>query len=180
MPGAELSPQWKLLRTPRSKVNPFIASASTAGVAMGAVDQFRQAIGGGGVNRAAGSEHLQLRFAESAAEADAARLLIDRGLRETMSLVDEDLPIPQMLTARLLRDSAFVGLLSQRCVDRLHAAIGSVGIFDNHPLERALRDVHAGIAQLGVQWEPCARPYALLALGLQDSWNPIGFGSSPV
>jgi hypothetical protein len=53
-----------------------------------------------------------------------------------------------------------VGLLAERCVNRLHRTIGSRGVFEGHPLERALRDVHTCIAQVGLHWDISGTPYA--------------------
>lgn len=178
MPGAALHPQWKLLKTPRNKVNPFIAAAPMAGLALGAVDRFRHDLGGVD-GKAAGSQHLQLTFAEAAAEADCARLLVETGLAETMAVVERQEEVPDTLTARLLRDAAYVCLLSQRSVGRIHTAMGSAAVFEGHPVERALRDVNTGIAQGGVQWAAAAQPFASLALGMTLTWNPSGFVSRP-
>jgi alkylation response protein AidB-like acyl-CoA dehydrogenase len=160
--GAALHPGWKLLQSPRAFISPFVASAPTVGVALGAVDHFTALAKDARrrFNRIAESDAVQLKLAESAAEADAARLLIQSDCQEMMKYVESGQPMPEDLRFRTRRDGAYCGLLAHRCVDRLHAAIGSRGVFEGHPLERAIRDVHTAIAQVGLHWEISGTPYA--------------------
>jgi 3-hydroxy-9,10-secoandrosta-1,3,5(10)-triene-9,17-dione monooxygenase len=160
--GPKLHPQWKLLQSPRAFISPFVASAPTLGVAIGAVDAFTTLARDARrrFNRIAESDAVQLKLSESAAEVDAGRLMIEYDCLEMMKHVDAGTPVPAALRVRTRRDSAYVGLLAHRAVDRLHTAIGSRGVFDGHPLERALRDVHTGIAQVGLHWEISGTPYA--------------------
>jgi two-component flavin-dependent monooxygenase len=111
------------------------------------------------------SEAVQLQLAESAAEAFAARLLIEAGARDQMAYVTARQPVPRELQARVGRDGGFAGILCRRAVSRLYAAAGSAAIFDGHPLQRALRDVNTGIAQISMHWELTALPYAQHLLG---------------
>ena len=165
--GPSLHPTFDLLKAPRSSITPFVASAPTVGVALGAVEAFAELAGG--LRRRGGSlresDVAKLKLSESAAEAYAARLIVENDTKETMAHVRAGEPIPAELRARLARDSAFVGLLSQRAVDRLHTALGSSAIFDGHPLQRALRDVHTCLAQASLHWEVRGLDYAEFAMG---------------
>jgi 3-hydroxy-9,10-secoandrosta-1,3,5(10)-triene-9,17-dione monooxygenase len=165
--GPLLHPTFALLKSPRSRITPFVASAPAVGVALGAVETFAELARG--LRRRGGSlresDVMKLKLSESAAETYAARLIVENDTKETMAHVRAGEPIPDELRARLLRDSAFVGLLSQRAVDRLHTALGSSAIFDGHPLQRAFRDVHTCIAQASMHWEVRGLDYAEFALG---------------
>ncbi len=169
-PGPALHPDFALLHTPRAHLSPFPAASSVVGLTLGAVEIFAEAAQG--VRRWAGSgrraqigdsEAVQLQYAESAAEAYAARLLLEAGVRDQMACVDARLPVPRELRARVARDSSFAGILCRRAVSRLYTAAGSAGIFDGNPLQRALRDVHTGVAQISMHWEVMALPSAQLA-----------------
>lgn len=171
-PGPALHPDFALLHTPRAQLSPFPAASSVVGLTLGAVELFAEIAQG--VRRWAGSgrrapigdsEAVQLQYAESAAEAYAARLLLEAGVRDQMACVDARLPVPHELRTRVARDNGFAGILCRRAVSRLHTAAGSAGIFDGHPLQRALRDVHTGVAQISMHWEVMALPYAQHAFG---------------
>lgn len=169
-PGPALHPDFALLHTPRAQLSPFPAASSVVGLTLGAVESFadiaqgiRRWAGSGRRAQIGDSEAVQLQFSESAAEAYAARLLLEAGVRDQMACVDARLPVPRELRARVARDSGFAGVLCQRAVSRLHTAAGSAGIFDGHPLQRALRDVHTGVAQISMHWDVMALPYAQLA-----------------
>lgn len=174
--GVELHPTFDLLRSPRSRITPFVNSAPIVGMALGAVDTFtdvardlRRRSG-----RVAESEAVKLALAESAAEADAARTIIESDTREVMRHVRDDEPVSDELQVRLLRDAAYVGRLSRQAVDRLHLAVGATGVFDTHPLQRSLRDVHTGLAQASMHWEARALGYADLALGVSEPDDMVG------
>jgi 3-hydroxy-9,10-secoandrosta-1,3,5(10)-triene-9,17-dione monooxygenase len=164
--GPLLHPTFALLKAPRAGITPFVASAPAVGVAIGAVETFSDLARG--LRRRGGSlresDVVKLKLSESAAETHAARLIVEHDTKETMAHVRAGEPIPAELRARLLRDSAFVGLLSQRAVDRLHMALGSSAIFDGHPLQRAFRDVHTCLAQAAMHWEVRGLEYAEFAM----------------
>ncbi|WP_067670917.1 acyl-CoA dehydrogenase family protein [Nocardia miyunensis] len=169
--GIALHPAFDLLRAPRSQVAPFVNSAPTIGMALGAVDTFedvardlRRKSG-----RVAQSEAVKLALAESAAEADAARYMMETDTRAVMRHARDAEPIPVELQVRLTRDAAYVGRLARQCIDRLHGAVGASGIFDTHPLQRAMRDVHTALAQASMHWESRAQAYADLSLGIKNS-----------
>lgn len=165
--GARMHPTFDLLRSPRSRITPFVSSAPTVGMALGAVEAFTALMRT--VQRRSGrlldSDVVKLQLSESAAETNAARLIVESDTRETMVHVRAGQSISDELQARLARDAAYVGLLSQRAVTRLHTALGSSGIFDGHPVQRALRDVHTAVAQASMHWESRGLGYADFVLG---------------
>ena len=60
LPGIAETPDWPLLRAPRGKVNPFIASAPVVGMALGAVDAFKAICNGNDPRKMAKAEHVRL------------------------------------------------------------------------------------------------------------------------
>ena len=64
------------------------------------------------------------------------------------------------------RDGAFTAGLCERAVDVLFKAGGGGALFDDHPLQRAFRDVHAATAHISMIWEPQATTFGRVALGL--------------
>ena len=48
----------------------------------------------------------------------------------------------------------------------LFKAGGGGALFDDHPLQRAFRDVHAATAHISMIWEPQATTFGRVALGL--------------
>ena len=64
------------------------------------------------------------------------------------------------------RDGAFSAELCERAVDVLFKVGGGGALFDDHPLQRAFRDVHAATAHISMIWEPQATTFGRVALGL--------------
>lgn len=172
-----LHPTFALLKAPRANISPFVASAPLVGVALGAAEIFPELVrelrcDGRSL---AGSDVLKLMLAESAAEAHAARCIVENDTKETMSHVWAGEPLPAELQARLPRDSAYVAMLSYRAVDRLYASLGHGATVEGDPLQRAWRDVHTGLAQVSLNWEVQGRGYAEFALGMRER-EALAFG----
>ena len=75
------------------------------------------------------------------------------------------------LKATWRRDGAFTAQLCERAVDVLFKTGGGGALFDDHPLQRAFRDVHAATAHISMMWEPQATTFGRVALGLPSD-NP--------
>jgi alkylation response protein AidB-like acyl-CoA dehydrogenase len=174
-PGLALHPRFVQLRVPRAGIAGLTHVSATVGIAQGAVDQFMELARGHRRARAgelAASEAVQLKLAESAAEAFAARLLVRAAAGEALDTVRRGGAVTPEQQARFQRDGAFAGQLSVRAVDRLHVAYGARGIFDDNPLARSFRDVHAAIAQAGMNWNARGPHYARFCLGLEPDSPP--------
>jgi 3-hydroxy-9,10-secoandrosta-1,3,5(10)-triene-9,17-dione monooxygenase len=142
-----------------------ILSAVLVGIADGAVEEFvvlaRERVRMG--QRLAQSEAVQLAVAESAAEVQAARLLLlDAGRRVVERL--QAGPLDPLDVQAVRRDSCFAARLSVRAVDRLHAVLGGSAIFDDNPLAASFRDVHAGAAHVTQGFQMGAAPYGRMLL----------------
>ena len=162
-PGSKLHDSY-LYRLPIFSVFSWCLGPPAIGIARGALDAFI-AHSAARPDRA-GSPVRQLRIAKSAAEIDAAEALleknaaaIDRGVAARQS------PSPQQ-RAKWRRDMAFAVALCVRAVGRLSAVMGAHGMIDQHPVQRAARDVNALANHTGLVWDIQGLFYAKLALGL--------------
>ena len=73
--------------------------------------------------------------------------------------------------ARIRRNQAYVAKLSVRAVDRLFEGAGGHALFDDNPMQRFHRDVHAASHHFGLAWETPAEEYGRMRLGLEPK-NP--------
>nr|BAJ07863.1 putative oxygenase [Streptomyces sp. 2238-SVT4] len=87
-------------------------------------------------------------FARSAAEIDAAALLLFRVAEDADMCRSDDTP-----TARGRRDSALAAELLTAAVDRLFRSAGSQGRASSHAMQRIWRDVHAAGAYNALRFE---------------------------
>lgn len=160
--AAELHPTFDLLQYGRGPITTFVVSGPVAGMTQGAIERFSEIAGGATRNRAgrlADNSIAQLMVSESAAEAFTAWTLISLGARDQMEVVRTRKPMPEDLRQRVARDSAYVGVLARRCIDRLHLALGAQAVFEGHPFAQYLRDVHTAVAQVGMNWERIGPQY---------------------
>jgi len=158
-----------LFRMPQWSVNPYSLVAVTIGVAQGAletfIDDIQSRVSRFGSN-VAEFQSLQLRIAESAAEIDAAKLIMLSNLRETMDILSEAEELPVEVRARNKRDMAYCPMLAVKAVDRLSYAAGAGGLFLSESIQRSFRDVHAGSKQIALNWDINGTTYGKVVLGL--------------
>lgn len=173
--AAESHPTFDLLQYGRGPITTFVVSGPVAGMAQGAVERFSEIAGAATRNRVgrlADSDIAQLMVSESAAEAFTAWTLISRGAHDQMEVVRTRQPMPQDLRQRVARDSAYVGVLAQRCIDRLHLALGAQAVFEGHPFGQYLRDVHTAVAQVGMNWQRIGPQYGKFVMGAEAPAEP--------
>jgi 3-hydroxy-9,10-secoandrosta-1,3,5(10)-triene-9,17-dione monooxygenase len=105
----------------------------------------------------------QVALTETAAEIDAAQLLLDRCIARASD--------PDALTYRdrieCRRDANFAVKLLVRSIDRLQGLGGARGLFETHPLQRAWRDVHAVAGHIVFNFEAVGEAFGRLELGLE-------------
>ena len=160
-----------LYRLPLIALNPFAILAPLLGIAAGALEltlrgaQERKLVTTGA--SAASQQIVQLKIAESAADIDAARVLIHADCLECMQAVEHGGDVPVALRLQLRRNQAYCAKLLVAAVDRLFTVAGGRGIYlDNH-MQRAFRDAHAAGAHLGLSWDLCGTMWGQHALGLE-------------
>jgi len=114
---------------------------------------------------------MQIKVAEAAACIDTARSVMRRHCEAAQALAERGEVPDTMTKATWRRDGAFSAGLCERAVDVLFKCAGGAALFDQHPLERAFRDVHAATAHISMIWEPQATTFGRLALGMTSD-NP--------
>ena len=152
---------------------PYSLVSVVVGTAGGFIDRFVEEMKGRASrfgSNIAEFQSLQLRIAESAAEFEAARLVVLGNLRETMDYLHRGEPPPPPIELRNRRDMGFAAQLAVRAVDRLFYAGGANFLFKSNDMERLFRDVHAGSHQLVMNWDNCGTQYGRGVLGL----DPLG------
>jgi 3-hydroxy-9,10-secoandrosta-1,3,5(10)-triene-9,17-dione monooxygenase len=173
-PGAVANPA-ALFRIPIFATFPYMLTGIALGIAQGAYETFVDGLRGR-VARYSGKSladmtAMQLRIAEAAACIDTARRIMNDHCVTAQMLADRD-EVPDLLAkATWRRDGAFSAGLCERAVDVLFKAGGGGALFDDHPLQRAFRDVHAATAHISMIWEPQATTFGRVALGLSSD-NP--------
>jgi len=173
-PGAEANPG-AIFRIPVFATFPYMLTGIALGIAQGAYDDFlanaRDRASRYSGRALADMTAIQVRIAEAAACIDTARTIMRRRCEEAQVFAERD-EIPDLATkVAWRRDGAFTAGLCERAVDVLFKGAGGAALFDDHPLQRAFRDVHAATAHISMIWEPQATTFGRVALGL-DSDNP--------
>lgn len=159
-----------LFRVPQWSVMPFDLAAVPVGIALGFVKDFtdgmkeRSSRFGAKISE---FQSLQLRIAESAAEAEAAKRIMLHDLAESMEYMEDHEDMSLEMMNRNKRDMAYCCQLATRSVDRLFYAAGANGLFLTNHLQRMFRDVHAGAAQLALNWDVNGTDYGRVMLGLE-------------
>ncbi len=158
-----------MYRMPQFSANGFVLAAVCIGAAAGALDELcrgmRERSSRFG-DKIASFQSLQLRIAESAAELDAAKRIMREDLAASAAYLEENPELSRELMAVNKRDMAFGTILARRAVDRLFYAAGAQALFLDGALQQQFRDVHAGAAQLVLNWDINASVYGKLALGV--------------
>jgi 3-hydroxy-9,10-secoandrosta-1,3,5(10)-triene-9,17-dione monooxygenase len=168
-PGAAINTS-AIFRIPVFATFPFMLTGIALGIAEGAFESFLEGMRGR-VARYSGKSladmsTMQIKIAEAAACIDTARGIMRRHCEAAQDFAEHN-EVPDMTTkVTWRRDGAFSAGLCERAVDVLFKCGGGAALFDDHPLQRAFRDVHAATAHISMIWEPQATTYGRVALGL--------------
>jgi len=115
---------------------------------------------------------VQVKLAEALISVDAARRLCLQNCDEAMAIAEAGDLLTMAQRARYRAEGAFAATLCVRAVDLVFTASGGGALYDDNPLSRAFRDVHAGCAHITQGWEANATTYGRVALGLESD-NPL-------
>ena len=112
----------------------------------------------------------QLRLADSAADVDAAGLLVVRDCNEMERCAAAGLDATAEQRGRYRRDAAYAFQTCARAVARLVPASGAHAIFMEDPMQRAMRDTQVMSAHVVADWDAGRESYsrALLGLPIED------------
>jgi resorcinol 4-hydroxylase (FADH2) len=157
---------------------PSCLASVAVGAASGALDDYLAATSrritrgavAGASNRMAEFATVQLRVADAAASADAAREILLRDLRARSQAVREgrEVTVEDRITSR--RGQAFAVSLAIRATEALNASTGGHGLDLSNPVQRAWRDANAVGRHISMNWDAVGTMYGQLALGLE----PVG------
>jgi len=172
-PGTKVH-QSPLYRAPMMAFFPFFISSPGAGIARGGLDAFvaemkeRPLQDGSPMGQV---PSIQMRIGEASALIDAADLLYKRSLRETMDRIFAGEELDLAHRARSRRDQTYSLVLAKRAMELLFSAEGARGLFDDHPVQRAARDLHAVSSHVVGTWDGPATTYGAVALGFAPAPN---------
>lgn len=170
-PGAGISDSpWAHVHNPLIMVLNHFILAPVIGMARGVLDLFderaKRRIDPQVFQPAIERPGPQLRFAEAAAEIDAAEMFLHRNLavvRES-GRKDSELPLPER--AEIRRNIVYASRLVLQATNRLVDGMDSSALYDVNLLHRQARDVRAGSLQFVLHWEETAMAYARVHWGL--------------
>jgi len=162
-------------RIPLQNMFAYSLAAPVVGMAQGALEAFEEHMGGRIAyttgEKMAENAPVHIRLSEAQAEIHSARLMMADDGREVVARAKKEEPPSLRQRARIRRNQAYVAKLSVRAVDRLFEAAGGHALFDDNPMQRFHRDVHAGSHHFGLAWETPAEEYGRMRLGLEPK-NP--------
>jgi resorcinol 4-hydroxylase (FADH2) len=153
---------------------PSCLASVAVGTALGAIDDYiemsrahvtRGAVAGAN-SRMAEFATVQIRVAEAAASADAAREILLRDLRARAATVREmrAVDVEQRILSR--RGQAYAVSLAIRATEALNSSTGGQGLARTNPIQRAWRDANAVGRHVSMNWDAVGTMYGQMALGL--------------
>jgi alkylation response protein AidB-like acyl-CoA dehydrogenase len=177
-PGAEVYVGNPTFGVPMLCNIPSCLAAVSVGAAFGALDNYlaatsrrvtRGAIAGAS-NRMADFATVQLRVADAAASADAAREILLRDVKACAQAMRDgrEVTVDDRITCR--RGQAFAVSLAIRATEALNASTGGLGLNLSNPVQRAWRDANAVGRHISMNWDVVGTMYGQLVLGLP----PVG------
>jgi 3-hydroxy-9,10-secoandrosta-1,3,5(10)-triene-9,17-dione monooxygenase len=143
-PGAQLHPEYPLVRAPRGLMVNY--SLPPVAIALGrraltvALDGLRSRVSRG-ITQMASSEFVQMTLAEAAAAIDAATLTLWNGRQTAETLVASGRPIAAEHALRARRDMTYAQHQVQWAVERLVEVCGARSVYDTDALASIRRDV---------------------------------------
>jgi 3-hydroxy-9,10-secoandrosta-1,3,5(10)-triene-9,17-dione monooxygenase len=167
-PGGKLHAN-PIYRAPLWTIFTLGICAPALGVARGACASFiremRTRVYGENYAQQAKNPTIQMRVAEATAMADAADLLYQRALKETIQqIMAGETPTPED-RLRSRRDQGYAVQQATKAVDLLLGAQGGRGLHHGSHIQRAMRDLHAISAHLMAGWDMPALAYGQFILG---------------
>jgi 3-hydroxy-9,10-secoandrosta-1,3,5(10)-triene-9,17-dione monooxygenase len=168
-PGAVSNPA-ALFRIPLFACLPQMLTGIPLGIAQGAYDVFLEGLRAR-LSRYSGKSladmtALQIKVAEASACIDAARLVLRRDCYSAQAIAERG-EVPDLVTkATWRRNGAFAAQLCERAMDVIFKCAGATGLYDEQPLQRAFRDLHAANAHISMMWDAQATTFGRVALGL--------------
>lgn len=168
-PGADVHPEYRLLRAPRGYLVPFSLPPVAFSIARRALTLVPEALRGRvsrGVLAVANSEFVQMKLAEAAACIELATLIMHSRRDHSIAAVEAGEPISPVEVARNRRDIAFAAEQLRRGVECLTEISGSRAVYDHDPLQALMRDILTIDTHTVVSRHGAYVPYGRMMLGL--------------
>jgi 3-hydroxy-9,10-secoandrosta-1,3,5(10)-triene-9,17-dione monooxygenase len=149
---------------------PYVVAATALGLAQGAVNIFaedtRHRVTSSSTTLMADHATTQLRLGEAASDVEAAELLLLANCEAAMEAARAS-RIPTIEEKiRLRRDGAYAARLCTQAVDLLFQAGGGEFLYEDKPMQRAFRDVHAAQSHYALTWDVVASAAGKFMLGI--------------
>jgi 3-hydroxy-9,10-secoandrosta-1,3,5(10)-triene-9,17-dione monooxygenase len=168
-PGAVLNPA-PLYRLPVFDMFPYVVAATALGLAQGAVKSFaedtRHRITSYSTTLMSDHSTTQLRLGEAASAVEAAELLMLANCQSAMQEAEASRVLTREEKIRLRRDGAYAARLCTHAVDLLFEAGGGEYLYEDRPMQRTFRDVHAAQSHYALAWDVAAATAGKFMLGI--------------
>ena len=168
-PGSPVNPS-ALFKLPVISIFPYCISGVSLGIAQGALDRYvahtRKRVSTYTGAKVAQFSNVHISLAEAGALIEAAERMMDYDCAEVTRIADEGGTPTLDQKVRYRRNGAYTTTLCVRAVDILFSLTGGAALFENNPIQRSFRDIHACKAHIALAWEPAASLYGRVALGL--------------
>lgn len=173
-PGSKINPN-PLYQIPAFATFPFVLSGIALGAVRGVWDEYtdslRTKVAKYSGAKLSDMQSVQIKIAEAGVEIDTAELIMltacDKAMRDA-----EANRIPDMHEkVKYRRDGAYSVGLCVQAINTLFKLGGASGLYSQHSLQRAFRDVHAVSSHLSFNFDVNGASFGRVALGL-DPNNP--------
>lgn len=171
-PGAAHSTHY-LFRVPFRPYFGTVLLGPIIGAAEGAVADYVAAIRGRGGDRGAEVPSIQLRFAESAAMVDCARLAAEETMTTLHRAGSAGRGPDDQEWAISMRNRAYANRLCSEAVFPLLQSMGAHGLTADNPVKRDFSDLLAMTCHAGLRWDRNATIYAKWAFGFLSGTEAI-------
>jgi len=170
-PGLKQNPGM-LFRLPMQVIGGLTLLAVIYGAARGAVEDYVAGVKSR-ASRGKGAPlkdliAIQARVAEAEANLDCVELVMRAAWDGAMRSVERQGSVDPHYGIRIRRDSAWCTRLCVEAVDIVFAGSGGGGLYEAGSIQRHWRDVHAGAAQFGLQWDVWGPAYGRVQLGMES------------
>lgn len=152
---------------------PWTLATPVLGMAQGALNAFEQAtrsrvtsFAGQQVAKMVGP---QIRISRAAAALDAARALARQDIREVIERGGRGEAFSDEDRVRFRRDHAYAVELAYDATMMLARASGASSLFETNPMQRFMRDAHAGSMQLIANWDEQAESYGRVRMRMEPN-----------
>jgi 3-hydroxy-9,10-secoandrosta-1,3,5(10)-triene-9,17-dione monooxygenase len=168
-PGMTVNPG-PLYRLPVFDMFPYVVAGTSLGLAQGALELFveetRHRVTSYSTTLMSDHATTQLRLGEAASAIEAAELLMIANCNSATEAALASRMLTQKDKIRLRRDGAYAARLCTRAVDLLFEAGGGEFLYDDKPMQRAFRDVHAAQSHYALAWDVAAAAAGKFMLGI--------------